>query len=508
MSKQHGRLLRNISSAGSQIVVQTVALFLLYSFLIDILGVERLGIWSIILASASAARISELGLGGSVTKFVASYRAQDDLAAVGEVLQTAAITIAVILGAILLVVYPLLAWLLPEILPPSALDEGRAILPFALASLWLNSVASIWMSGLDGVLRSDLRAALAIFGTLAFLGMAWVGASTHGLTGLAIAQVAQGAILAVFGWIAIRTIVTTMPRIPVKWSLARLRVMLGYGVNFQINSIIMLLFEPTTKVLLGRYGELAAAGYFELAQRLVMKARAFIVESNRVIVPVFAGNANHVDDTRALYLTNARVLFAVVTPLFAGLIALMPAISEVWIREYQEQFVLIAILLSGAWYVNAMSAPAYFAFLGHGRLRWLTASHLVMGASNAVLGIVLGIAFGWYGVIAAFILSLLLGSALTIGAYHRETRIRIRALLSGADYLLGLACFTAAGIVLWAYLAARGAGVALWVSIGLAMAAMAAVVVGGVLRHPTSSHVLQTLGQKLRAARHRDGKEA
>jgi O-antigen/teichoic acid export membrane protein len=508
MSKQHGRLLRNITSAGSQIVVQTFALFFLYSFLIDILGVERLGIWSIILASASAARISELGLGGSVTKFVASYRAQEDLVAVGEVLQTGAITIAVILGAILLAVYPLLAWLLPEILPASALDEARAILPYALASLWLNSVASIWTSGLDGVLRSDLRAGLAIIGTLAFLGMAWVGASTYGLLGLAVAQVAQGAILAVLGWIAIRTVVTTMPPIPVKWSLARLRVMLGYGVNFQINSVIMLLFEPTTKVLLGRYGELAAAGYFELAQRLVMKARAFIVESNRVVVPVFAGSANNVDDTRELYLKNARVLFAVVTPLFAGLIALMPAVSELWIGAYQAQFVLIAILLTGAWYVNAMSAPAYFAFLGHGRLRWLTASHLVMGACNAALGVLLGVAFGWHGVIAAFILSLLLGSALTIGAYHREVRVPIRALLSGHDYLLGLACFTAAGIVLWAYLSARGAGMALWASTSLAVAAMALVVLVGVMRHPTSLHVLQALAQKLRSRRPSGANEA
>jgi O-antigen/teichoic acid export membrane protein len=74
-----------------------------------------------------------------------------------------------------------------------------------------------------------------------------------------------------------KVVMQSSPLLPVQWKLKRFREMLGYGVNFQINSVVMLLFEPTTKILLGRFCELAAAGYFEMGQRLVMQARALIV---------------------------------------------------------------------------------------------------------------------------------------------------------------------------------------------------------------------------------------
>ena len=46
-------LLKNVFSAAGQTVVQTVVLFLLYRYLIDRLGIERLGIWGVVLAMLS-----------------------------------------------------------------------------------------------------------------------------------------------------------------------------------------------------------------------------------------------------------------------------------------------------------------------------------------------------------------------------------------------------------------------------------------------------------------------
>jgi hypothetical protein len=57
-------------SAAGQTLVQTAVLFLVYRYLIGELGIERLGVWGIVLATTSVARVSELGLSGSVTKLV------------------------------------------------------------------------------------------------------------------------------------------------------------------------------------------------------------------------------------------------------------------------------------------------------------------------------------------------------------------------------------------------------------------------------------------------------
>ena len=138
-------LLRNAFSAAGQTLVQTAVLFFLYRYLIDRLGIEQVGVWAVVLATASAARVSEMGLAGSVTKYVAASRAEGNDRAASEVLQTAAITLAAVLGLILLVGYSSLFRVLQYLLPVNGLEQGRAVLPYAVMSLWLPHVNQPWL---------------------------------------------------------------------------------------------------------------------------------------------------------------------------------------------------------------------------------------------------------------------------------------------------------------------------------------------------------------------------
>lgn len=482
-------LSRNVLSAAAQTLVQTVALFFVYRHLIRHLGVERLGVWGIVLATTSVARVSELGLSGSVTKFVSTYAARGNERAASEAIQTAAISIAGILTLGLPLLYAALVPTLTYLLPPAATPDAIAVLPYALVSLWLTAVAGIWLGALDGRLRSDLRAALVIFSTLVFMALAFAVVRDYGLVGLALAQVAQGGILALGGWAMVRRVVRPMPLLPLDWSRARFREMLGYGVNIQIMAIVMLLFEPMTKLLFARYGGLAASGYFELAQQLVMKARALIVESNRVIVPVIAGMEAARADARRFYATNVRYLFCLLTPLFAGLAAAMPVISELWIGRYERQFVIMAVSLTIAWYVNSLTAPAYFAYLGEGKLRWVTASHIALGVANAALGLTLGPLLGWEGVTLAFVMSLAIGSLLPVWTYHREHALRLHEMLSGSDWLLAGFSLATTAATLTVYSSARLTDASLSARLALVVVTGTALLVA-TAGHPLTREVL------------------
>jgi len=482
-------LLKNVFSAAGQTVVQTVVLFLLYRYLIDRLGIERLGIWGVVLATTSVARVGELGLSGSVTKFVSTHRSQGNDRAAREGLQTAAISLAVILALLLPVLYLALVPLLPHLLPAGAVTDARAILPYAFASMWLTAIAGTWLGGLDGCLRSDLRAVLVIVSTLAFMALAFATVPAHGLLGLAFSQVVQALILAVLGWVAVRQVMRPMSWLPVEWNRARFREMVGYGVNIQVMAVVMLLFEPTTKLLFARYGGLASAGYFELAQQLVMKARALVVESNRVVVPVLAAMERSAPEARRFYSRNVRYLVFLLTPFFACLAAFVPAISEVWIGRYEQQFVIMALALVVAWYVNSLTAPTYFAYLGTGKLRWVTTSHVALGVGNAALGLVLGPAFGWPGVTAAFVLSLTIGSLLPVWTYHREHRLRLPQMLWRSDVMLTLFCVVVAtAAVIW-YSRLVALDTSRWVRLVTAAIA-AATVVGASTAHPLAPELI------------------
>jgi len=493
------RLLKNLCSAAGQTVVQTAVLVLLYRYLLHTIGIEKLGVWSVVLATTSASRVSELGLSGSVTKFVAKYRAQKLDRVAEEVLQTAAISLSLALGAVLFISYPALAWALKHILPPASLADAELILPFAMVSLWLTSMAGVWMGGLDGCLRSDLRAAVTIIGSFSFLLLSLVTVKRYGLTGLALAQVAQGAILVCLGWIALRRAMHSLPLLPTCWKGRLFKEMVGYGANLQVNSVVTLLFEPTTKVLLVRFGDLATVGYFEMAQRVVAKVRALAVESNQVIVPVFAElHEKDYGKTRALYLRNLEYMAFVVTPVFAALAALAPAISEAWIGRYEVSFVAIVILISLAWFVNTLTAPAYFAYLGGGKLGWITISHLVMGAVNAIGGIALGKLFGWQGVTAAFCIALALGSVVTTWAYHRENRIVEASIFAAHNLAFGITCFGGAALLLVTYSAALAIDASKWLRIGSSAAAALILISAAIWIHPLRQRIVPEVMARLR----------
>src|SRR5450759_2016252 len=110
------RLSRNALMAVVQVVVSGSVLLLLYRYLLRTIGSEQMGIWSIVLATASASKISEMGFSASAVKYTAKYIARSEKNKASEVIQTTAITIGVVLACVLAAGYPLIAWLMGKII--------------------------------------------------------------------------------------------------------------------------------------------------------------------------------------------------------------------------------------------------------------------------------------------------------------------------------------------------------------------------------------------------------
>ena len=85
----------NAISSVIQLIVSGCVLFYLYRFLLDTIGIELLGVWSLILATSSVMRGANLGLAGSIVKQVADYSACGEEAKLSQVVQTSVITVAV-----------------------------------------------------------------------------------------------------------------------------------------------------------------------------------------------------------------------------------------------------------------------------------------------------------------------------------------------------------------------------------------------------------------------------
>jgi O-antigen/teichoic acid export membrane protein len=98
-----------------------------------------------------------MGLMGSVVKYIAKYKALEDDKRASEILETATISIVVIVGLFLAIASPLFEYAIIYAIPTESISEGVKILPLAILSLWINSIAGVFLSGLDGCQRMDLK---------------------------------------------------------------------------------------------------------------------------------------------------------------------------------------------------------------------------------------------------------------------------------------------------------------------------------------------------------------
>jgi O-antigen/teichoic acid export membrane protein len=425
------RVLRNAAMATAQAVIVGIALFVLFRFLLETIGIEKVGIWSLVLAATNVTRICELGFANSVLQFVSRYLAKGEPERAARVVETAILTVAGFVSVAILLLYPLLAWALGRLIPSAILSEAIGLLPFTIGSLWCSVMASAVHSGLDGIQRTDLRSVVLMSSQVIFLGTTFYLVPINGLEGLAQAQLIQSFWSLFVSWLMLKTNLDGLGMMPYRWSGSLFREMFGYAANFQINGIAQLLFEPTTKALLSKWGTLADVGYFEMASRMIIQIRSLLVAANQVVVPVITTQHEH-KPTQILdtYKRCYDIMLYLSIPLFSLLLVVTPLISEAWIGRYEPAFVVFAFLLIASWALNTTAVPAYLAFIGTGQLRWNTLSHMVTGITCVLIGYVLGYMFGSVGVIVGTCLAILIGSLLTLLAFHSTYQINLNGFVS------------------------------------------------------------------------------
>ena len=497
---QTHQILINAVMSVVQVIVTGVVLFILYRFLLNTIGIEQLGIWSLVMATTSATQIANFGLSGSVTKFVAKYIAREENENVSTVIQTAAFSVAILFGFLLVIGYPIAMWVLGLFIPDESLPLALSILPYAFLALWFMIITNIFQAGLDGCQRIDLRSSFLMGGAVFHLFLCFILAPTYGLIGIAYARVIQNITMLFGSWFLLKKYLTLLPIIPYKWDKGMFKEIVGYGINFQIISMSTMAYDPITKALLSRFGGLSTVGYYQMASKMVQQFRALIVTANQVLVPAIADlKEKNSEKIRSVYSISYRLLFYFALPFFSILIICTPVISELWIGHYERIFTVFGTLLAIGWFLNTLAAPAYFANLGIGELGWNTIAHITIGILNFVLGFLFGSIYGGMAVIVAWVLSLIIGGFIILISYHCKHKISITELLPKES--LGVVLVSIAGLsISWLMFRLLHGKLDLFALTSFAILFFAASVVYPMWSHPARKFLVEWIIRDLKNA--------
>lgn len=438
MGSSNKKLTINAVSAIIQVAFTSVLYFFLYKYLIEKLGVEKLGVWSLILSFSSIANLANMGITSGLVKFVAEYVVDNDKLKIGKLIFTSFVSMLLFFLLIAVVVFFASKYFLHYFIDADFLDEALKILPFSLASLSVNAISGVFTSVLEGFQKNYLRNFIYILSGILMFILTILLVPKLNLEGVAIAQLIQALFVFIFSLFFIFRISPYNRLSYWKWNSKSFSELFNYGYKFQVVSICQLLYEPTTKMLLSKFGGLAFLGSYEMASRLVTQVRALLVNANQVVIPVVAENfkTKTKAQLQVFFKNMNQILLLFTFPLLTLLIISAPIVSKIWIGGVDDIFIFSLIVLTIATGVNVMSSPSYFSCLGEGRLSILVFVHILMALINLLFGYIFGLFFGGFGVVISWGIALLVGSFSLIAFYTKVLFGKYKLFLSRNDNLI------------------------------------------------------------------------
>jgi O-antigen/teichoic acid export membrane protein len=388
------------------------------------MGSERFGLWSLLTVIAGTYAAFDLGLAGSLTKFVAEFRAKGDRAGL-RAIYTQGVWFYAALGALFLAIIVLARGpLLGLFRVPVALrhEAGTALLAAAVAYALLNGFTFL-SSVLAGLHRLDLWNRILIVTTLIqFAGVIIVLRSGGGVPALFLNTGVGLLVGIVASRMAIRRLAPEVGFDIAPGPPGLLRRMMRYSAAIQIVNLGVLAQFQLDKVLFGSMLSLAAVGNYELGFRVV----SALWSVPALLLPPLLPAVAHLDAVgerervARLYRRASRYVLAVAFPIAAGVIALSPPLFQAWLGPGHGDAAIAAIALAGMLAVNILTGVGSAIVRGAGRPGLEARYQLLAMVLHLSLSLTLIPRWGFRGGMVASAMSTAIASLWFVRAFHRH----------------------------------------------------------------------------------------
>lgn len=344
---------RNLASGWLLLAAEVAVGFALTPFIVRTLGPAPYGVFALMISVIGYMGLVDVGIRGSVGRYVNHYMAQRDARALDEVVGTANV---VLTGLALLALAASFAiglnfgQIFPKT-PPELLADVALCLPMLALGLWLSFVNSVLGNLLAArevnYVANGVNLCVLLVRAAATVGVLWYGPTLSMLVAVTVAASTLGLVL---NGLAVRRVFgPDTPRMAL-YSGPRLAEMWRYGIaTFAARTSATLANDSAPLIGMWILGPEAVAVY-AVAMTLTQYARRLIDQAGTAIFPsvMKAGAIRDQAGLRAVYLRFMNVSFAVGSLVFIGMMVFSHAFIGLWVGpQFQHGAVVVAILAFG-----------------------------------------------------------------------------------------------------------------------------------------------------------------
>lgn len=396
------------------------------------LGLDAFGVWAVTGALATYAGLLDLGIGRSLSRFIAIYDADGRERQIRECVGLGMIAVTVV-GAVAATVAAVIAPFLSDELGVLSTGEMRVVV--------LSSVAVWTFGGIDSVMaavgigkREMVPPNIATFAgqvlNFSFSIVALILSSDLVFYAGANAAAALAGILPMY--VAMRYVwrapyaALPPPRLA--------REVLSYSVKNQVGWFADLVNMQTDKLILAAVVDVRTVAVYEIASRVVLAVRRASVLTFSAMIPTAAAEiVNRGRDVIAEFYARYNVRSSSISfPVFMLAMITVPFLLVAWLGDAPGESELLVPLLASTYLVNITTGVGSTLALAAGHPGFVSLNSLLIAGLNVVLTLILGPLFGLWGVVAGTFIAITLGSVIFTIRFLRLFE------LSAADFLDGV----------------------------------------------------------------------
>jgi O-antigen/teichoic acid export membrane protein len=391
---------RNVATRYLVISVDTLVGLLLMPFNLAHLGQAAWGLWLLTGSLNTYFTVLDLGYGGSITRFVAQYRAREDARAINEITSTLFV-LFLGMGIVVYAAFVVVAFQVHRVfnLTPDQVEFARTLLLISGTQVAMGIPFGVFGGVMNGFQRYDINNVVTV-GTLLLVAVVNVAVLLAGY-GLIEVVAATTAVRLASKLVYASNAYRVFPLLSVRPSLfrrERLREVTGYSVYAAMSGWAFRLNYMSDSLIIGAFMGPAAVALWAVPRRLSQAVRSFTNQFNNVLLPVVIESETRRKSQRlrTLFLHGTKLSLFGIMPMASAMFLLSDPLITLYVGDEFGASVPVAQVLAGVIALRVGTATAHVVLKGSDGYRMLAYTQLGMAIVNVGLSVWW---IQWYGLI-------------------------------------------------------------------------------------------------------------
>ena len=343
-------LARNIATRYLIIGADTIVGLLLMPFNLAYLGQAAWGLWLLTASLNTYFTVLDMGYGGSITRFVAQYRAREDARAINEITSTLFMLFTGI-GIVIYGAYILVSYQVQHVftLTPDQVETARILMLIMGTQVAMGVPFGVFGGVMNGFQRYDINNLVSV-GTVIVVAIVNVLVLLAGY-GLVEVAACTTAVRLLSNLIYARNAYNVFPLLSIRPSFfrrERLKEVTGYSVYSAMAGWAYRLNYLSDSFIIGFFMGPAAVALFAVPRRVSQAVKSLTNQFNNVLLPVVVETQtrNQVNRLRTILLHGTKLTLLAAVPLSASLFLLADPLIPLYVGKNFQASVPIAQILA------------------------------------------------------------------------------------------------------------------------------------------------------------------